>query len=191
MSKHDLFADYTPVELRHRLDGWTPARQVDFLGALSETACVEEACRAVGLSPASAYALRRRIEAASFRAAWEAALDYGVARVADAALSRALHGVTRPVFYKGEQVGERRYFDERLTMFILRLRDPVGYGKWRERVPFERDDDARALRAEGLVERTERDAERTRPFAYLDDLPEDDEPKEDSPAKPDSDGDVS
>ena len=104
------------------------------------------------------------------------------------------------MFYKGEQVGERRYFDERLTMFILRLRDPVGYGKWRERVPFERDDDARATRAAGLVECTERDAERharrDRPFAYLDrlsddDLPDDDEPKDDSPATRDTDGDVS
>ncbi|HMI41275.1 MAG TPA: hypothetical protein VK485_08630 [Sphingomicrobium sp.] len=53
MSKHssDDFADYVPVELRYRHDGWTPTRQVDFLLALSETACVEEACRAVGMSP--------------------------------------------------------------------------------------------------------------------------------------------
>ena len=43
MSKHssDAFADYVPVELRHRHDGWTPARQMDFLVALSESACVE------------------------------------------------------------------------------------------------------------------------------------------------------
>ena len=64
------FADYTPVELRHRHDGWTPERQSDFLVALSQSACVEEACRAVGKSPGSAYALRRRIETGSFRAAW-------------------------------------------------------------------------------------------------------------------------
>lgn len=157
------FADYTPVELRHRHDGWTPERQSDFLVALSQFACVEEACRAVGMSPGSAYALRRRIEAASFRAAWDAALDYAVAQVADAALGRALHGVARPVFFKGEQVGERRYFDERLTMFILRMRDPVNYGGWREKERFElRAEDALAQRAEVLARDAEREAERQR-----------------------------
>ena len=162
MSKHSsgAFADYVPVELRHRHDGWTPARQVDFLIALSETACVDEACRAVGMSPGSAYALRRRIEAKAFRAAWDAALDYGVGRLADAAMSRALHGVARPVFYKGEQVGERRYYDERLTMFVLRLRDPVRFGKWRDRGMFEQDEDAAARRAEALIDCTEQEAEK-------------------------------
>ena len=161
MSKHAPFAvtDYVPVELRHRNDGWTPARQVDFLLALCESACVEDACRTVGKSTASAYALRRRIEAVSFRAAWEAALDYSVARLADAALSRALNGVARPVFYKGEQVGERRYYDERLTMFILRLRDGRNYGKWRDRnANFMRGEDVEADRAEQLIEDTEREA---------------------------------
>src|SRR3546814_2514919 len=47
-------------------------------------------------------------------------------------LSRAVHGVARPVFYRGEQIGERRYFDERLTQFILRRRDPVRFGDWRD-----------------------------------------------------------
>jgi len=52
MSTHlpSAFADYVPVELRHRHDGWTPMRQVDFLLALSESAFVEHACRAVGQS---------------------------------------------------------------------------------------------------------------------------------------------
>ncbi|MBA3667589.1 MAG: hypothetical protein H0W65_07695 [Sphingomonas sp.] len=160
MSKHQRpdLDNYVPVELRHRQDGWTPARQVDFLLALSETACVDEACRAVGMSPSSAYALRRRIEAASFRAAWDMALDYGVSRLADAALSRAINGVARPVFYKGELIGERRYYDERLTMFLLRLRDPVRFGAWRDRTPFEQDADAHAKLAERSVEAAEREA---------------------------------
>ena len=36
------------------------------------------------------------------------------------------------MFYKGEQVGERLYYDERLTQFLLRYRDPVRYGAWRD-----------------------------------------------------------
>ena len=37
-------------------------------------------------------------------------------------MERARKGVARPIFYKGEQVGEWRDFDERLTVFLLRFR---------------------------------------------------------------------
>lgn len=123
---------FTPVELRARHDGWTPERQVAFIEALAESACVVQAAAAVGLSATAAYNLRRRPEAQAFRLAWDAALDFGVRRLADAALSRAIHGVARPVFYQGEQIGERRHYDERLTQFILRRRDPVRFGDWRD-----------------------------------------------------------
>ena len=125
-------AAFAPAVLRARHDGWTPERQVGFIEALAESACVVQAAAAVGLSATAAYNLRRRPEAQAFRLAWDAALDMGVRRLADAALSRAVHGVTRPVFYQGEQVGERRYYDERLTQFILRRRDPVRFGDWRD-----------------------------------------------------------
>ncbi|PKP86141.1 MAG: hypothetical protein CVT78_13915 [Alphaproteobacteria bacterium HGW-Alphaproteobacteria-17] len=114
-----------------RHDGWTPERQVGFIEALAETACVTQAAAAVGLSATAAYNLRRRPEAQAFQLAWDAALDFRVRRLADAALSRAVHGVPRPIYYQGERIGEWRHYDERLTMFILRLRDPVRFGDWR------------------------------------------------------------
>lgn len=123
---------FTPVPVRPRHDGWTPVRQNAFILALAETACVEEACAAVGMSPRSAYTLCARPDAGSFRQAWDLALDYAVNRLADAMMGRALHGVAVPIFYKGEQVGERRRYDERLGMFILRARAPERYGKWRD-----------------------------------------------------------
>jgi hypothetical protein len=36
---------FDPVALRRRTDGWTPDKQTDFIAALAETGCVEEACR--------------------------------------------------------------------------------------------------------------------------------------------------
>ena len=126
--------EFEPAHPRPRWDGWTPERQAAFIEALAESACVAEACRAVGMSERSAYALRARADAVSFRNAWEAALDYGIRRLSDAVLSRAINGVAVPVFYHGEQVGERRYFDERLAMFMLRYRDPLRYGKFLDRV---------------------------------------------------------
>lgn len=116
------------MRTRVRHDSWTPECQADFTEALAESGCVEEACGRVGMSGQSAYALRRRIDAVGFRPAWDAALDYAIRRLSDAVFVRALHGVARPIFYRGEQVGERRQYDERLAMFLLRYRDPVRYG---------------------------------------------------------------
>ena len=200
MTKHASFdlTEYVSVELRHRSDGWIPARQIDFLLALSESSCVTEACRAVGMSVASAYALRRRIDGTSFRSAWDAALDYGVGWLRDAAQSRAVNGVARPVFYKGEQIGERRYYDERLTMFILRLRDPARFGSWRDRTSFAPEADTRAELAENLIYDTEAQAElqfsRDDLYSLGGEAPDEVEisgPEADSGPKPDSDGDVS
>lgn len=135
---------FDPVAPRPRHDGWTPDKQAGFIDALAESGCVTEAAARVGMSAGTAYALRRRPDAESFRMAWEAALDHAVVRLSDAAFSRALSGVARPVFFQGEQVGERRYYDERLTMFILRYRDPVRYGAWLDSVQFDREPDAAA-----------------------------------------------
>ena len=125
--------DFAPAERRFRHDGWTPDRQRDFIAALAQTGCVTDAAAAVGMSVRSAYALRAVPLAISFRGAWDIALDYAIHRLADAALSRAINGVARPVFFNGEQVGEQRFFDERLTMFLLRARDPARFGEGPER----------------------------------------------------------
>ena len=125
---------FTPVPVRYRYDGWVPDKQLAFVERLAECGCVEEAARAVGMSRTTAYALRRRSDAQAFRLAWDAALDAAVARLNDAALARAIHGVAVPIFHGGEQVGERRHFDERLTMFLLRYRDPARYGRWLDRM---------------------------------------------------------
>lgn len=125
--------DFEPVLLRYRHDGWTPDKQLEFIQALADSGCVDEACRDVGMSRKSAYALRRRPDAQAFRLAWRAAKDVQGERLDDAAMSRAINGVPVPIFHNGEQVGERRHFDERLTMFLLRYRDPVRYGRWRDR----------------------------------------------------------
>ncbi|WP_375392301.1 hypothetical protein [uncultured Sphingomonas sp.] len=123
---------FTPVASRHREDGWTAERQVAFVEALAATANVQAACKAVGMSTSSAYDLRARPGATSFREAWGVALDYAVHRLGEAAFDPALNGTATPVFFQGEQIGERRRFDEKLTMFILRLRDPERFGRWRE-----------------------------------------------------------
>jgi hypothetical protein len=124
---------FEPVPLRYRHDGWTPDKQLEFIRALAASGCVDAACAAVGMSRNSAYELRQRPDAQAFRLAWRAAKDVQVERLDDAAMSRAINGVPVPIFHNGEQVGERRHYDERLTMFLLRYRDPVRYGRWVDR----------------------------------------------------------
>ena len=131
--------DFTPVAVRPRSDGWTPERQVGFIQALAATGCVDEAARSVGMSARSARDLRTRGDADSLRAAWEAALVTGIGRLAEAAMSRAIHGTAQPIFFQGEQIGERRRFDERLTQFLLRYHAPERYGAWRDKAVQRRD----------------------------------------------------
>jgi hypothetical protein len=126
---------FEPAKLRPRHDGWTAERQIRFIQLLAATKCVDEAARRVGMSDTSAYELRDRPCGADFRKAWDIALESQLDRVEHSAVERCVSGVVRPIFYKGEKVGEYRHFDERLTMFLLRTRRPQRYGKWIDQVP--------------------------------------------------------
>ena len=125
---------FEPVPLRARRGGWTADRQCAFIEALAETGIVEDACRRVGMSRTSADNLRKRPCGAPFRRAWQAAVDYALHRIEENAHRRARDGVARPIFHKGEQVGEWRHYDERLTMFLLHSYRPERYGKALDRL---------------------------------------------------------
>ena len=126
------------IALSARHDGWTAARQIAFIQILAETANVSAACRAVGMSRRSAYALYNRPDAQSFRQGWNIAVEQGTRCLADAALERALNGVVQPIFYQGQQIGEPRIFDEGMTRFLLRAHAPDRYGAWRDHLPMAR-----------------------------------------------------
>jgi hypothetical protein len=144
----------------YRRDGWTPERQVGFIRALAESGCVAEACRRVGLSAESAYELARRPDAQSFRIAWDIAMDNAVRRVGDGAFSRAINGTEIPHFYKGELVGTHRRYDERLTMFILRTRDPDRFGRRAETAERLHTREGRALDLADFLHLVKKDAEK-------------------------------
>ncbi|MBA3898289.1 MAG: hypothetical protein H0X36_14400 [Sphingomonadaceae bacterium] len=113
--------DFAPVPRTcKRHDGWTPARQRAFIDALAELGSVGAACKRINMSTYGAYYLRRQPGADEFRAAWAAALDFGVLRLTAIAIDRATEGVPVPVFWRGEQVGEKRAFNDRLLMFVIK-----------------------------------------------------------------------
>ena len=49
----------------------------------------------------------------------------GVDRLHEVAIDRAVNGVTVPVFHKGELVGERRVYNDKLLMFLIGSRGRV------------------------------------------------------------------
>jgi hypothetical protein len=106
-----------PVNSRH--DGWTPVKQRAFIETLADTGSVTAAAGAVGMSPASAYRLRRRTDARAFDAAWEAALGRFMDQLIPAAMDRALNGTARDKYYHGEVVGTETVFHEKLMIWLL------------------------------------------------------------------------
>ena len=112
--------EFTPVPRKYRHDGWTPERQRAFIAALADTGSVRRAAAMVNMAQTNCYTLRRAPGAESFRRAWEAALDFGVARLKDIAFERAIDGYLVPVFVAGKLMGFRRKHNDALLMFCLR-----------------------------------------------------------------------
>lgn len=112
--------------LRH--DGWTAARQRTFLESIAEGCTVDEACRLVGLSPASAYAFRRRAAGAAFAAGWNGANLLARERLTATLYARAIDGFTETVTRPDGSTFERHRFDNRLGLHMLRRLDAQAEG---------------------------------------------------------------
>lgn len=112
---------FTPVPVRARSDGWTPARQRRFITLLIEARSPARAAREIGMTKEGAYALRRRPDAASFAAAWDAAVARPLAPPSKPGLyERGVEGVIMPYFFGNLQRGEVRRYDDNALIRLLR-----------------------------------------------------------------------
>ena len=153
-SKRDLGALATvPPPRRQRDDGWTADVQTQFLEILADSGSVTRACQLVQRSRTSAYRLRRDPSAREFARSWDEALASTIALLAETALDRAVNGQEEKVFYKGEFVGHRVRYDNRLLMAMLRACDPLNYAPINE---LERWEGRRPRPQTTLAETTER-----------------------------------
>ena len=106
-----------------------------FIASLADTGSVTEAASDAGMSPRSAYQLRRSAGAESFARAWDLAIVQATRMLTDVALERAINGVSEPVFDRdGTMTGVRRKYNDRLLMFLLRHHRRGVYGIGAERV---------------------------------------------------------
>lgn len=121
----DPFA-FTPVPVRPRKDGWTLSRQRRFVDLLVAGCGPSEAAVAVQMTKQSAFALRRRAGAASFAAAWDAAVAFAEGQRSAArpqgSYARAVEGVLVPRFYRGRLVSvQRRFCSGSLVRLLAQL----------------------------------------------------------------------
>lgn len=114
------FAPY--VHKAPRRNSITPDRQRAFIATLAATGIVTQAARRIGASLEALYKLRHRPGAEGFSAAWEEAIDRGIARLEDCALERAILGEERPVVSQGKLVATYRRYDTQLMLYLLRQR---------------------------------------------------------------------
>lgn len=111
---------FTPwIGRNHDPRGWTPARQLGFMRALTRCGSARAAAAAVGKSVRGAYLLRDKPGAASFAAAWDRAAILGRRAAVDAAIDRALHGERVPTFRRGRFAGVRLKHNDRLLLGVF------------------------------------------------------------------------
>ncbi|MEH3040852.1 MAG: hypothetical protein PGN21_12385 [Sphingomonas paucimobilis] len=127
---------WVPVLRKPRSDGWSEAKQRDFIEALADGGSVAEAARAVHMSPSSAYRLRRSPGGEAFARAWDAAVAQAVGMLVDVAFDRAINGTVEPVLdADGRRIGSRHRPGDRMLMFLLAAHYPDRYGKQYRRRP--------------------------------------------------------
>ena len=103
---------------------------------LAASGIVTHAARHIGASMEALYKLRNKPGAEEFRAAWDEAVDRGIARLEDTALARAIEGEERLVVSGGKVLGTEIRHNEALVMFFLRGRRGERYAAdWRQLKP--------------------------------------------------------
>lgn len=115
----EAIADYTPVQLAARSNGWTAERQRVFLAALAETGSVSTACIAAGITARSAYRLRADPRGAAFAAAWHRALYVATHAMVALAFERATRGTYRETWKNDELVSVTRQPSDTMLKFLL------------------------------------------------------------------------
>lgn len=123
---------FHPVPLRARSDGWSEARQCEFLAQLYLSGSVIAAARCVGMTRESAHRLRARAGAESFAQAWDRVLmppgsgrcsrpKEDFRKVTNRTLEGRLEtGLVQPVLYRGRMAAIRRKADNSALFRLLR-----------------------------------------------------------------------
>lgn len=127
-TSHDIPGEQDLPEptARPQHNGWSKPKMRRFLEALAASGSVTTAAKSVYMTRDSAYKLRARLAGTPFDLGWEAALENALRQITHEAVDRAINGVAQPIFWKGEQIGEKRVFNENLTKFLIANPSRIG-----------------------------------------------------------------
>lgn len=106
-----------------------PPWEIAFLKNLEQHGIVSEACAAAGITRQAAYKRRRKFK--KFRKRWKWAMQNANDLLEREARRRAVHGVDKPLTYKGKVYDTVKEFSDVLLIFLMKGRDP---DRWRDRV---------------------------------------------------------
>jgi len=101
------------------------AKEKMFLELLSEGMSVSAACERADIPRRSIYNRRRADQA--FREQWDEALDMAADTLEAEADRRGRDGWSEDVYYRGQVVGTRRRYSDRMLVFRLRALKPDIY----------------------------------------------------------------
>ena len=108
-----------------------PRQVATFFRVLTASGSVSLAAKKSGIGRTALYDRKKRDPA--FAARWDKAMELGVAVVRDEVFRRAVVGIKRPVFHRGEMVGKVKHYDNRLLWSLLKAHDRETYGDRRPR----------------------------------------------------------
>ena len=122
-------------------------RRAIFLKHLAKNANVSKSARLAGVSASALY--KHRATTPAFAGQWDAAIGEALDELEQLVIERAKHGVEKPVFFGGKQVGTVRNYSDALAMFMLKAKRPEVYARLSAEIPAENtaesnDDAARA-----------------------------------------------
>lgn len=103
-----------------------PRQRTVFIKILRESANISRAARTAGIPHSTVYSWRNQMP--KFRQAWDEALRGALDDLEEVLRDRAINGVEKPYFYKGEISGYIRTHSDALGMFVLRRHRPGVYG---------------------------------------------------------------
>lgn len=112
---------------RPRHDGFTPARQKIFFKALKKSGCIEDACRACGISTETVRRWRKRWP--DFDEKVECALAIASVELDMIAYKRATEGAEEKVFRDGKLVSTKVKPSDAMLRLLMQGANPEKYGR--------------------------------------------------------------
>jgi hypothetical protein len=116
-----------PRQNRHKD---SPQMRDKFLACLRDGYSPTKAAKEIGLSYMSAKAWKAKDR--EFSIEWDEAMEEGTDSLEDEARRRAVDGVARPVFQRGEHVGDTQEYSDGLLVTLLQARRPWKFKKFQD-----------------------------------------------------------